>query len=157
MSNQQDVENRIQHNATDSAVINGLYKTAYNDWSGDINDYEWVKEKIFKYKLNDICEILMSPMFDKIDPKYPATHSREIIKLIRNKIGYKNILLSDDISMKALKFSIAKNTIQAFTAGCNIVMHCNGKLKEMTIVANNSPRIDNFILKKTYQFYDIIS
>ena len=40
MSNQQDVENRIQHNATDSAVINGLYKTAYNDWSGDINDYD---------------------------------------------------------------------------------------------------------------------
>ena len=35
-----DVEKRIQHNATDSAVMHGLYETVHNDWSGDINDYD---------------------------------------------------------------------------------------------------------------------
>ena len=39
--------------------------------------------------------------------------------------------MSDDISMKALKYSISKNTTQAFKAGCNLVLHCNGKYKEM--------------------------
>ena len=47
--------------------------------------------------------------------------------------------MSDDISMKALKYSISKNTTQAFKAGCNLVLHCNGKYKEMLIVAKNSP------------------
>ena len=46
--------------------------------------------------------------------------------------------MSDDISMRALKFSLKENTIKAFTAGCNLVLHCNGNLKEMTIVAKNS-------------------
>ena len=55
------------------------------------------------------------------------------------------------------KYSIEKNTRKSFTAGCNIVLHCNGRLKEMIKVAKNSPIIDNFILKKTYQFIDIIS
>ena len=123
------------------------------------NDLKYLMKHDFHSfkKKNSPFSMTAHIIYNKIDANYPATHSKKIIKLIRNKIGYKNILLSDDISMKSLKFSIAKNTIQAFTAGCNIVMHCNGKLKEMTMVANNSPRIDNFILKKTYQFYDIIS
>jgi Beta-glucosidase-related glycosidases len=56
--------------------------------------------------------------------------------------------MSDDISMRALKFSLKENTIKAFTAGCNLVLHCNGNLKEMTIVAKNSPPINDFIRKK---------
>ena len=59
--------------------------------------------------------------------------------------------------MKALKFSIKINTQKAFTAGCNLVLHCNGKYKEMEIVACNSPLIDNFVIKKTSQFYKILS
>ena len=53
--------------------------------------------------------------------------------------------MSDDISMKALKYSISKNTTQAFKAGCNLVLHCNGKYNEMLIVAKNSPLLSNFI------------
>ena len=45
----------------------------------------------------------------------------------------------------------------AFTAGCNIVLHCNGDLKEMLQVAQNSPKINNFIIKKTSQLRKIIS
>ena len=80
-----------------------------------------------------------------------------MIKLIRNKIGFKNILISDDLSMKSLKGKIKENTINAFNAGCNLVLHCNGNLKEMEIVAQNSPFISKFIIKKTSQFYKILS
>ena len=45
----------------------------------------------------------------------------------------------------------------AFNAGCNLVMHCNGNISEMRHVGKNSPYINKFILKKTYQFYNIIS
>ena len=86
--------------------------------------------------------------YESIDKLHPATHSRKVIKLIRNTIGFKNLIMSDDISMKALKLSLRENTIRAFTAGCNLVLHCNGNLKEMTIVARNSPPISMFIRKK---------
>ena len=59
--------------------------------------------------------------------------------------------------MKSLKYSIEQNTRKAFLAGCNIVLHCNGDLKEMIIVAANSPKIDSFILKKTSEFYKNLS
>ena len=96
-------------------------------------------------------------IFNKIDPNNTVTHSKKIIKLIRNQIKFKNILISDDLSMKSLKNTIEQNTIKAFRAGCNIVLHCNGNLKEMSIVAKNSPKINSFILKKTSEFYKNIS
>ena len=77
--------------------------------------------------------------------------------MIRNKIGFKNILISDDLSMKSLKGSIKENTIKTFNSGCNLVLHCNGNINEMEIVGKNSPKIDKFILKKTSQFYKILS
>ena len=87
-------------------------------------------------------------VYTSIDKFNTATHSKKVIKLIRNNIGFKNIIMSDDISMKALKFSLKENTIKAFNAGCNLVLHCNGNLKEMTIVAKNSPPTNDFIRKK---------
>ena len=65
--------------------------------------------------------------------------------------------MSDDISMKSLKGSIKENTLRAFSAGCDLVLHCNGNYKEMNDVARNSPIISRFIIKKTSQFYKIIS
>ena len=96
-------------------------------------------------------------IFNKIDSQNTVTHSKKMIKLIRNKIGFKNIIISDDLSMKSLKGLIGKNTINTFNSGCNIVLHCNGDIKEMEIVGKNSPLINKFILKKTSQFYKILS
>jgi beta-N-acetylhexosaminidase len=96
-------------------------------------------------------------IYAKIDRLNTATHSKMIINLIRNKIRFKNILLSDDISMKSLKSSIKVNTIRAFNAGCDLVLHCNGNYKEMAVVASHSPLISKFIIKKTSQFIKIIS
>ena len=96
-------------------------------------------------------------IFKDIDNINTATHSKKIIHLIRKKIGFNNILMSDDISMKSLKYSIKENTIKAFSAGCNLVLHCNGDYKEMLVVAKNSPLLSKFLIKKTSQFYKILS
>ena len=96
-------------------------------------------------------------IYKDIDKIYTATHSKKIISLIRNKIKFENLLISDDISMKSLKFPIKLNINKAFNAGCNLVLHCNGKYNEMITVAENSPKISDFIIKKTSQFYKILS
>ncbi len=95
-------------------------------------------------------------VFNKIDKENTVTHSKKIINIIRKKIGFKNILISDDLSMKSLKYNLELNTIKSFKAGCNLSLHCNGNLKEMEIVAKNSPLLNNFIIKKTSQFYKIL-
>jgi len=96
-------------------------------------------------------------IFNRIDKKNTVTHSKKLIKIIRNQIGFKNILISDDLCMKSLKGSLKENTIKTFKAGCNLALHCNGNLYEMEIVAQNSPLINRFIFKKTSQFYKILS
>ena len=95
-------------------------------------------------------------IFNNIDNKNTVTHSKILIKLIRNKIRFKNLLISDDLSMKSLKGTLKDNTIKTFNAGCNLALHCNGNFKEMLIVAKNSPLVDKFIIKKTSQFYKIL-
>ena len=95
-------------------------------------------------------------VYKSIDKLNTATHSKKMIQYIRNKIGFKNILISDDLSMKSLKEDMKTNTIKTFKAGCNIALHCNGNLSEMKIVASNSPLISTFIIKKTSQFYKIL-
>ena len=96
-------------------------------------------------------------VFKNIDKENTVTHSKKLIRLIRQKIGFKNILISDDLSMKSLKGNLKENTIKTFKAGCNLALHCNGNLKEMEIVGKNSPLINKFILKKTSQFYKFLS
>ncbi len=96
-------------------------------------------------------------IYRNIDKLNTATHSKKIINLIRKKIGFKNILISDDLSMKSLKDDLKTNTIKTFSAGCNLALHCNGKLSEMKVVGDNSPKVSNFIIKKTSLFYKILS
>ena len=117
----------------------------------DKNDFKSFKNK------KTLFAMTAHIIFKKIDEKNPVTHSKKLIKLIRNKIGFRNILISDDLSMKSLKGNLKENAFKAFNAGCNLVLHCNGNLKEMEIVGKESPIINQFIYKKTSQFYKIIS
>ena len=96
-------------------------------------------------------------IYKKIDPLNTATHSKKIINIIRKKIGFKNVLISDDLSMKSLKYDLRTNTIKSFEAGCNLALHCNGNFNEMKVVAENSPLVNNFIIKKTSLFYKNLS
>jgi len=108
---------------------------------------------------NQNCFFAMTAhvIYKKIDNLNTATQSKKLISIIRKKIGFKKILISDDISMKSLKDDIRTNTIKTFSSGCNIVLHCNGNLSEMKIVADNSPKLSEFIIKKTSLFYKILS
>ena len=111
--------------------------------------------KAFKNK-NSFFAMTGHLIFNQIDKDNTVTHSRKMINIIRKKIGFKNLLISDDLSMKSLKKGLKINTIDTFKAGCNIALHCNGKLKEMEIVGKNSPLVSKFIIKKTSQFYNIL-
>ena len=115
------------------------------------NDFSSFKKK------NSFFAMTGHVIYQNIDSENVVTHSKKIIQYIRNKIGFKNILISDDLSMKSLKNNLRTNTIKAFKAGCNITLHCNGNVNEMKIVGNNSPLISPFIIKKTSQFYKILS
>ena len=65
--------------------------------------------------------------------------------------------IRDSLSMKSLSDDLKLNTINLFSAGCNLALHCNGNMKEMKIVAENSPQVNSFVVKKTSQFYKILS
>jgi beta-N-acetylhexosaminidase len=96
-------------------------------------------------------------VYSRIDKKNTATHSKSIIKkIIRKQIGFKGILISDDISMKALKYDLETNAKKAIAAGCNIILHCNGNIKEMHKLAKILPNIDSFTIKKTSDFYNFL-
>jgi beta-N-acetylhexosaminidase len=79
-------------------------------------------------------------VFSALDATQPATTSATIInQVIRGWIGFQGLLMSDDVSMNALAGSIAERTRAIVAAGCDIVLHCNGKLDEMRAVAAETP------------------
>ena len=97
-------------------------------------------------------------LYNKIDKENNSTHSAIVIKkIIRKEIGFKGILISDDISMKALKYNLIKNADLALKAGCNLVLYCAGKTKELEKLLHSVPYIDKFTAKKTSEFYKFLS
>ena len=117
-----------------------------------------IKNDFFPFKNKDsLLAMTAHIIYKKIDPLNTATHSKKIINIIRKKIGFKNVLISDDLSMKSLKYDLITNTIKSFEAGCNLALHCNGNFNEMKVVAENSPLVNNFIIKKTSLFYKNLS
>lgn len=81
-------------------------------------------------------------VYAAIDATAPVTTSRTAIdRVIRGFIGFDGLLVSDDLSMNALKGTLGERTRAALDAGCDIALHCNGKLDEMRWVAAASPRL----------------
>jgi len=96
-------------------------------------------------------------VYEKYDPNNTATHSKIIVnKIIRKHISFKGILISDDISMKSLKLGLIENTRRALDAGCNLILHCNGNIREMNKLVKVVPKINKFIQKKTSDFYNFL-
>jgi beta-N-acetylhexosaminidase len=88
-------------------------------------------------------------VFSALDPAQPATTSATIIQqVIRGVIGFQGLLMSDDVSMNALAGSIAERTRAIFAAGCDMVLHCNGKLDEMREVAAETPELSGQALQR---------
>jgi len=86
--------------------------------------------------------------YSSIDSDNCTTMSTKVIDIIRNQIGFKNILMSDDLSMKALKGSFYDRTKKTLEAGCDLILHCNGDMNEMREINTALPLINKNLLKK---------
>ena len=74
-----------------------------------------------------------------IDPTAPATLSQRVISdVIRGEISFDGVLVSDDLSMRALGGRIGERVRRALTAGCDLVLHCNGDAREMEEVVTSA-------------------
>lgn len=79
-------------------------------------------------------------VYAAIDPAAPATTSAKVIDdVIRGEIGFDGCLMSDDLSMEALAGTLAGRARASLAAGCDLVLHCNGKMAEMTEIAAEVP------------------
>ncbi len=87
-------------------------------------------------------------LFTAIDKINCATTSPAAIKLIREEIGFKNILMSDDVSMKALQGSFFEKSKAILAAGCDLVLHCNGKMDEMVEINSALPQVTDEFLER---------
>ena len=87
-------------------------------------------------------------LYNAIDKNNCATISKNAIDLIRHEIGFENILMSDDISMKALTQSFAVKTKAILEAGCDLVLHCNGEMNEMLEINSALPNLNENFLEK---------
>lgn len=78
-------------------------------------------------------------VYTAIDPRLPATTSRRVMQsVIRGAIGYDGLVMTDDLSMNALEGSLEDRARLSYAAGCDVVLHCNGKLDEMMAVAREA-------------------
>ena len=81
-------------------------------------------------------------VFTAFDPVLPVTTSATMIReVIRGFIGFDGFLMGDDVSMGALSGSIGERSRASLAAGCDLVLHCNGKLDEMRDVAAEAPEL----------------
>ncbi len=88
-------------------------------------------------------------VYSALDKELPATLSRMVIaRFIRMKIGFSGLLMTDDLSMKALSGSLGELAKQSLDAGCDLALHCNGEMDEMTEIANSINAIDTDMEKR---------
>ena len=88
-------------------------------------------------------------VYTAIDRERPATTSpRAITQIIRGEIGFDGLLMSDDVSMKALSGDFAARTEAILAAGCDVVLHCNGLMDEMRAVAGVAPALSGEALRR---------
>lgn len=78
-------------------------------------------------------------LFEAIDPRNCITVSAGAVQdVIRGHIGFDGLLLSDDLSMQALGGSLGERAARALVAGCDIALHCNGRMAEMVEIAGRT-------------------
>ena len=97
------------------------------------------------------CPLAMTAhvVYEAIDPQRPATTSPKVIRdVIRGEIGFDGLLISDDLSMNALDGPLSSRTKAALFAGCDVVLHCNGKMDEMKAVASEMKPLEGPSLRR---------
>ena len=93
---------------------------------------------VFK-QLNDLpLAMTAHVIYTALDSKLPVTLSKKAIDYIRNNIGFKGLIMSDDLNMKALKGNLKDLSNQAIEAGCDIILHCSGNIDEMKEILSSN-------------------
>ncbi|MBZ6074780.1 beta-N-acetylhexosaminidase [Microvirga puerhi] len=88
-------------------------------------------------------------VYTALDPDNPATTSAIVMsEIIRGHLGYDGLVMTDDLSMQALSGSYRERTERAFAAGCDMALHCNGKMEEMAAVAEATPLLEGDALRR---------
>ena len=100
--------------------------------------------------LNDMPMAMTAHVrYHSLDNQAPATTSPGVIsKVIRGEIGFGGLLMSDDLSMEALEGDFAHRTDACFAAGCDVVLHCNGTMREMQEIASVCPVLEGVSLER---------
>ena len=80
-------------------------------------------------------------VFTAVDAKRPATTSKKGIRLMREHLGFSGLIMSDDLSMKALSGTLTERAEQSLKAGCDVILHCNGDLDEMRQAAEGTGKL----------------
>ncbi|MCC9622786.1 beta-N-acetylhexosaminidase [Thalassospira sp. MA62] len=97
-------------------------------------------------------------LFSAVDDQRPGTVSPVVIEhIIRSEIGFKHLLISDDLSMEALGGSLGSRTNACLNAGCDIALHCNGKRTEMEEVVDMAPTLAGDALERALNFTNQIA
>lgn len=95
-------------------------------------------------------------VYQEIDPDNPATTSARVIgDIIRGEIGFDGLLMSDDVSMKALSGDFSQKARAILAAGCDVVLHCNGVMDEMAGVAAATPALAGRALERARRALDL--
>ncbi len=92
--------------------------------------------------LNDLPMAMTAHIvFAAYDADHPATQSPEMIRVIREEIGFAGLLMTDDLNMQALSGTLADRAARSIAAGCDIALHCKGDMDEMQAVAAAAGRM----------------
>ena len=106
-----------------------------------INEMEKTDFLAFKKMNNSPWAMTAHIIYEDIDAYNTATCSNSVIDYIRNEIGFDGVLVTDDLSMKALGGSFKEKVEKSLDAGCDIVLHCNGEMDEMLEIASAARNI----------------
>ncbi|MET3659721.1 beta-N-acetylhexosaminidase [Aquamicrobium ahrensii] len=108
--------------------------------------------------LNDLPAAMTAHVvFSAIDSRAPATTSGRVVEeVIRGEIGFDGLLISDDISMKALSGDFGSKAAAILAAGVDIVLHCNGVMEEMAAVASKARVLEGEALRRAEHALSVI-
>ena len=109
-----------------------------------------LRSDFYPFQVNADMPVAMTAhvLYTAIDRKNPATTSKTCIRVIRDTIGFDGLLICDDLSMSALSGGIARRARASLAAGCDVLLHCNGAMAQMSEVVKAAPKLRGEALRR---------
>ena len=119
-----------------------------------------MEKDFYPFAENCSCPMGMTAhiVVDEVDSSLPVTlSSKAIDTLIRGKIGFEGLLVSDAIDMKALSGSVGEKAEAVIAAGCDVVCYCGGKTEELFELSERCPQMSDASLSRLEKVFDVLS